>query len=190
MRHVAEQPLQLGARRGQLQDLLALVGRQLDVVGDEVGEVQRVLDVDRGRQQLARQVGRDRDQLLEAVDCAPVERLHLDSAPLVGRLGVGLHRDREKGIVLRGLQQPEAGQSLDGQLVGAIRQLDQVLDADQRPRVVDVVPTSLLHVLVDLGGHGQQPIAGRELLDQGQRAGPADRQRHQDVWKDHSVLQR
>ena len=120
---MAEQPLQLGLRRIELQDLLALLGGEPDVVGDVIREVERVVDRARRTRQLSRQVWGERDELLERRDRAPHQRLPLDREDVF--LDLGQHLDGACQIRVLGfdLGEPDPPQSQHRQLHGAVGKL-------------------------------------------------------------------
>ncbi len=85
--------------------------------------------------------------------------------------------------------QADPVQALHRQLDGAVGQLEHVLDPNHRSDVMDVVPGGLLDVLVELRGHGHQAVAGGQVVEQLQGAGPPHRQRDQHVREHDGVLQ-
>src|SRR5207249_4041505 len=190
VRHVAEQPLELRLGRVELEDLLALLGREPDVIGDVVRQVQGVVDRARGAGELSGEVRRELDELLERRDRAAHQRLALDGQDVLGLLGQHLHRAGEERVLRLGLDQPDAAQAEDGELHRAVGELEQVLDAHHRPDVVDVFEVDLLLRLVELRRDRDVALHSREILEQLERLLAPDRERDEDAREHHRRLQR
>ena len=190
MGHVAEQPLQLLLGRVHLQDLLPFLGGQADVVGDVVRKVQRLVDGTGGAGQLGRQVGRERDELLERRDRPAHESLALDGDLLVLFLGKGDHAAPEVLVVARHRRDAHAPQPQHGQLHCSVGELQHVLDPHHSSNVVQVVEPDLFRGLVELGGDRDVALPTRQVLEQLQRAAAPDREWDEDAREHHRRLQR
>jgi len=173
VRHVAEELLQLLPRRIHLEEVLALVGGEPDVVGDVVREVHRFVDRTCRARQLGRQLRRERHELLERCDHATKQCLSLDRRLLVDNLGVNLDARRQVRLFRDGGAQLDAAHAEHRQLHRSVRQLEHVLDAHHRADVMEIVECDLLRRLVELRGHRDVPIAGGQVLEQLERAAAA-----------------
>ncbi len=120
-----------------LEDGLLLLDGDVDVGGDEVGEVAGVGD---GLHQLGgrrRKLGHELDdfagQLLE-VDAQRLDLHVLGGGLVLHRLDAGL----EVGGLLHQLQHPEAGQALDDERVVVLAHLEELHDSGHGPHGVEV----------------------------------------------------
>ncbi len=134
---MAEYALQAIAHLGDLQQLLLLGDLQIEMAGNGVSQLRRLLDLVQRNQDLRRDLLVQLDVLLELRDDRPAERFQF--------LGVGTlvgHRLGERFEVGVGLL--EAGDlrtpaTLDQHLHGAVRQLQKLQDRRYRPDAINVI---------------------------------------------------
>src|SRR5438552_4407604 len=131
--------------RPRLEELLALLEREVGTRGDEVGEVRGILGVLRRH----RDLGQDRatvvDVLLEEGAHAADERLALDRVPEI--LGERLERRAEEALLRLVAGDPDALEALDDDLGAAVGDAQEAHDLGDGADAVDL----LGRYVVDLG---------------------------------------
>ena len=166
----------------------ALVRRQVDGRGDDVAEPARVLVLVEHLRRLVRDVRRDGDELLGDVVDRHAEAVDLDRvlADLDQRLVAG----DEVGLLLREADDAaalHAAQHRGHAVLGRLHDADDLaLDADR----VEVRAGRLFDVGVLLGADQHARALAAERLDEAQRAGAADLDRHDRAGEQHQVAQR
>ena len=190
----------LGQQRAQLAQLLADavdlqqflrgVDLQPQAGSDQIDQLARVLDVDRGHLQLFGQVRHQVDELTElllriARQCLQLHRV-LQQVRHLDHIGpqVGLHL----GIIFN----PDALQTLDDQAHSAIRRAQHAMDYSQGADVEDLVRIRLVAFWILAGKQADDArlSLGQRLIDQAHRTRLAHSQWQPHHRIDHHTPQR
>ncbi len=179
---------QLAPRRLDLQDLLAQSQVHLRAAGDEIDDLQRILQVEGGHRQLVGKILDEVDEPLEEVVGGALERLQLDAHLLHVRRGMRFRAQ------IRLLPDPlvdlEALQPLHDDLHRSIRNAQQARDAGDGADAEDIAWPRLLDARIFLRDEAHQPVAAHDVVDQIDRALLADAKGHQGEGVDNGVLER
>ena len=166
--------------RQRLEQLL-LAGR------GHVRQARRVGGVEQRHAQL---VGGDRHQgehLLDLGEQVLGERLQLDRR--LRHLGQHFHVGHEVRIGLHRARHADALQAVDQDPDRAVGELEQPADHRRGPHPVQVLVLWVLDRRVLLGHQTDDAMAHHHLVDELQRVGPPDRQRHRHGGEDYGVLE-
>ena len=166
----------------------AFVRRQVDRRRDDVAEPARVLVLVEHLRRLVRDVGRDGDELLGDVVHRHAEAVDLDR--VLANLDQRFVGGDEVGLLLREADDAaalHAAQHRRHAVLGRLHDADDfALDADR----VEVGAGRLFDVGVLLGADQHARALAAQRLDEAQRAGPADLDRHDRAREQHEVAQR
>ena len=171
-----------------LEDGLLLLGLEVEMERDEVGETAGLLDGPGGHEHLLRDRLAQLGGRLEVADQGPHERLGLDVD--VRRLLDELDAHLEVRLGLDELDDPEALEPLDERLGRAVGQLELLQDGADAADLVEISDLGLLRLGLPLGHERDVMVAAHRLLEGEDRLLAADEQRHDEVGEQHEVPQR
>ena len=173
----------------QLEDLL--LGRRPDreVRADEVGERPRILHVVEHRAGLARLVREHLEQAAGGLAQVGRERVDLDVAHR--RLVDALDRRRHVRVAAVRLEHAHPADPLEHHGVVAAAEADDLEHPGERAQVIDLVERGVLGLGDALRDHADRgPVATEGVLDQLDRASPADVDGHHGGGEEHGVPER
>ena len=157
------------------QQVLLLLERDVQVGGNEVRGLARILDVHHHHLQLVRQVGDHRDELGELVHHVNLHCLDVLRG-LVGVLQVA-HLRLEVRFPLRVAGHLDALEPLDQDADAPVGVLEHLQDASRGAPRVEPFGVGVLVLRVLLREEAEHPVAGQRLLHEPQRGAPRDQQR-------------
>ena len=190
LRESGHEPLQALGDSDGLEQLLPEGRRKCrQRPGDQVRERARPF---RGAEDARKLVGQrrgERDDLLEEAGSRPRERFDLEGRR--GRLvGKTLNPRPEKRGLLDGVGDTEPHKPLNDEAQGAVGLLQRLLDDGRGPDRVKPLSTGRVLRRIALHDGADDSAALERLLDEPDRRGPADRERHHRLRKDHRPAQR
>ena len=184
-----EHELHAGLEVHRLQDLLLLLDGDVDVGGDEVGQVPRVGDRLHQLRGGGRELGHELDHLARQLLQVDGEGLDLD---VVGR-GLLLHRvdpGLQVGGLLHQLQHPEASEPLDHQGVVVLSHFEELHHSCHRTHGVQIGGTRILLLGSPLRDDADHLLVADGVLDEGDGLLAAHRQRKDPAREEDGVSQR
>ena len=172
----------------QFEDFLFLLGLQVHVADDQVGQRRagrRRLD---GVHQLGRRLRQQFERLQRLLAQVQYARLGVDAGLRRGRQA--LHPRQQVRVAGDEVQHPEALLALAHQVVRAVLGGHEAQHAGHGADAVQVVRAGVVDAGVLLQQKTQRPVAARGFLRGFHRALAADRERHHHARKQHQVAHR
>jgi len=169
------QPAELGRDVVDLQELLAFLQVDPDVGCDGVDDLQRIVHVQGGGDQLRRDAGHQLRQVGKLVDDVAGQGLDLDV--VLDLLRVAADPGDQVWLGGRIFLDLDAGQALHQQADGAIRGAEQAVNHGHRAHAVDLVRAGLFVLRIAGGDQADQALLAGHIIDQADRARLADGQR-------------
>ena len=179
--------MEFGSHIVDFQEVLAVLQIDADIGGDGVHHLERVIHVERGRDQLRRDAGHQFRQPGEQIYNIAAERFNLDvgfrlllvAADPCHQVGLG------GGVFLHF----DTSQPLDQQADRAIRGPEQAMHCRDRADGVDVIWVGLFVVGVFSCYQSDQPFLARHIVNQPDGARLAHGQRNGGEWVHHHAAQ-
>jgi hypothetical protein len=191
LRELVEDEPQPDADVVGLEDLLLAGDVELEVRGDEVGELRRIREIRDEDLELVGEPRALRDERTELLGDAPHEGRHLDRFRGLADVLDAPDRRAQVRIGPREALEADARDALHEQPVRVVRELQHLHDAQHGPDAVDVVDARRPLDVPLHRGADEQPIGAHEhLVDQPLRRRRIHQQRRQQIRKQHRVLER
>ena len=152
---------------------------------DGVGELAGIVDLHGGVFDLALEVARELDVLLEQGDDLAHHLVRLGGD--VARLRHGLDDHLEEAFFVAALDRATAVEAFHENFDVPVGKLDRLQDVRDGPDGVDVRGAGVVGRRVMLGGEEDAPIVRQRMLQSPDRRGPSDDERHHHVREDHDV---
>ena len=173
------------------ENLLLAGDVELEVGGDEIGELRGIRQIGDENLQLVREPRALGDQSAELLRDAPHERRRFDGLGRLPDILDPADRGAQIGIGRGETFEPHARHALNEQPIRFVRKLQHLHDAQHRPDRVDVVDARRSVDVALHRGADEQPIGAHEhLVDQSLRRRRIHEQRREEVREQHRILER